>query len=146
VYLSVIPLGTRETTNMETVPPTPSTDLGQSPARPFRRLLADAVRFWEPRRLLYNLLLTIVVGLWLVGSWPHFRPALTWPTLIPLSFLAFLANVCYSAAYLVDIPMQSSSPCTTRNRLRWALWLIGTLFAILLENYWIADEIFPDFH
>jgi hypothetical protein len=28
-------------------------------------------------------------------------------------------------------------------RWRWSLWTCGMLFAILLANYWIADEIFP---
>jgi hypothetical protein len=25
----------------------------------------------------------------------------------------------------------------------WILWLMGMLFAIVFENYWIADEIYP---
>jgi len=29
------------------------------------------------------------------------------------------------------------------NRQRWAIWVVGTLLAILFENYWIADEIYP---
>jgi hypothetical protein len=131
---------------MESPHQVPSPIAGPSPAAPFRAPLADALRFWEPRRLLYNFILVTVTFTWLVATWPHFRPALTWPTLLPLSFLALLANVCYSTAYLVDIPLQSSSSITTRNRLRWALWVLGMLFAILLENYWIADEIYPDVH
>lgn len=131
---------------MEIAHPTPSQDFRSSPSGTFRGPLADAARFWEPRRLLYNALLTLFVGIWLVATWPHFRPALKWPSLLPMSVLALLANVCYSAAYLVDLPLQSSSPGTSRNRLRWGLWLLGTLFAILFENYWIADEIFPDVH
>jgi hypothetical protein len=55
--------------------------------------------------------------------------------------LAFLANVCFSAAYLVDIPLQITF--VTWRKYRWALLLTGTLFAILVENYWIADEIYP---
>jgi hypothetical protein len=26
---------------------------------------------------------------------------------------------------------------------RWALWLFGTLFALVIAYYWIADEIYP---
>ena len=29
-------------------------------------------------------------------------------------------------------------------RIRWVVWVAGMLFAILLANYWIADEIYPD--
>jgi len=43
----------------------------------------------------------------------------------------------------VDIPMQLSPLSTVWRRRRWALLLMGTLFAILVENYWIADEIYP---
>lgn len=69
----------------------------------------DAIRFWEPRRLAYNLVLVAATGAWLALTWPHFRPALTLPSLAPLAVLALLANVCYCAAYLVDIPLQRSS-------------------------------------
>ena len=131
---------------METTHPAPSQDFGSSSSSPFRARLADAARFWEPRRLLYNFILLIVTISWLVATWPHFRPALTLTSLFLMSILALLANACYSAAYLVDIPLQSSSAATTRNRFRWGLWILGTLFAFVLANYWIADEIYPDFH
>jgi len=47
---------------------------------------------------------------------------------------------------MIDIPMQHSTLSTAWKRYRWILWLVGTLFALLLANYWIADEIYPDFH
>ena len=128
---------------METALPTQSQDFGKSPSGPFRRLLTDAMRFWEPRRLVYNLILAVVVMVWLVGSWPHFRPAFTLQSLLLLAILALLANACYCAAYLVDLPMQSLSVGRALRRQRSVLWVIGTLFAILLANYWIVDEIYP---
>ncbi|MGA8873051.1 MAG: hypothetical protein WA434_03585 [Candidatus Acidiferrales bacterium] len=103
----------------------------------------DAIRFWEPRRLAYNLVLVAATGAWLALTWPHFRPALTLPSLAPLAVLALLANVCYCAAYLVDIPLQRSSLSSLWIRRRWILWSLGTLFAFVLANYWIADEIYP---
>jgi hypothetical protein len=117
--------------------------LGKSPSDPFRGLLADAIRFWEPRRLLYNFVLSAVVAIWLVVTWPHFRAAATLQSLALLGILAFVANLCYCAAYLVDIPMQHSSLNALWRRRRWVLWLMGMLFAILLANYWIVDEIYP---
>jgi hypothetical protein len=39
--------------------------------------------------------------------------------------------------------MQSLSVGDALRRQRSVLWVIGTLFAILLANYWIADEIYP---
>ncbi len=126
--------------------PSPPPTLPQPPLASFRALLADAIRFWEFRRVFYNLALSIVAVAWLVMTWPHFRPALTLPSLFLFFILALLANACYCAAYLVDIPMQHSALAAVWRHRRWVLWLIGTLFAILLANYWIADEIYPDFH
>jgi len=115
---------------METPPPTPPT----APAAIF----PDALRFWEPRRILYNLALTAVAAFCVVSTWPHFRPAFTL-----LAVLALLANVCYSAAYLVDLPMQASDLREAWKRRRWILLLGGTLFAMFIEFYWIGDEIYP---
>jgi uncharacterized MAPEG superfamily protein len=112
--------------------------------------LHDAFRYWEMRRMPYNALLALVALAWLAFTWPHFRSAthLMWvppgeqhSVLVLLATLALLANICYTAAYIVDIPLQASS--TLWKRQRWILWLAGTIFAILLENYWIADEIYP---
>jgi len=105
--------------------------------------LMDAARFWEPRRLLYNLLLFVVVMIWVVRTWPHFRPAMNLEALGIMTVLALLANLCYCAAYLAEILIQNATTSAARNRQRWAIWLVGTLLAILFENYWIADEIYP---
>lgn len=104
----------------------------------------DAVHFWEPRRIWYNGVLTAIVFLWVAFTWPHFRPAFTLPVLGAMLLLALLANICYSAAYPPDLFMQSLAPSSWWRRLRQILWAIGMLFAILIENYWIADEIYPD--
>jgi hypothetical protein len=133
------------TSPVETPHPTQSQSTGKLSAGR-RTLLADAIRYWEPRRIVYNLVLTAVVLAWVALSWPHFRPALTLPSLLLLAILALLANACYCAAYLVDISIQLLSLSTVWKRRRWGLWLLGTLFAILLANYWIADEIYPFVH
>jgi hypothetical protein len=106
----------------------------------------EAVRFWEPRRIWYNAALFVVVLLWIVFTWPHFRPAFTLEALGIMLVLALLANVCYCTAYLVDLPIQAVSTDVYRRRLRWAVWILGMLFALVFENYWIADEIYPDVH
>ena len=128
---------------METAHPTQSQSLSKPPSDPFRALLADAIRFWEPRRIVYNFVLAAVVVIWLVATWPHFRVAFTLSSLLLLAVLALLANICYCAAYFVDIPMQRSSFGTVWRRRRWGLWSLGTLLAIVLANYWIVDEIYP---
>ncbi|MCJ7441928.1 MAG: hypothetical protein MUO25_10175, partial [Thermoanaerobaculaceae bacterium] len=82
---------------------------GELPPSQLRGVLDDAIRYWEPRRLAYNLVLALVVIAWVATTWPHFRGALTLESLLALVILAAIANLCYCAAYLVDIPMQYSS-------------------------------------
>jgi hypothetical protein len=117
------------------------------PAQGFR----GAIGFWEPRRLVYNLLLIAVVAGWVVATWPHFVPAST-PFrlhlfhLFQLTVLGLLANLCYSAAYLAEVLLQALVPSAVLPRLRRTLWVAGMLLAIVFENYWIADEIYPFVH
>lgn len=111
-----------------------------------RGILSDAIGYWERRRVIYNFLLVAVVLIWIAGTWPHFRPAFTGSSLGALLGLAALANLCYCAAYLADLPMQYSSFRDLWRRWRWGLWASGTLFAIVFTNYWIADEIYSFVH
>jgi len=123
-----------------------TTDRNRANRRPPSRLpesLANAMRFWEPRRVSYNLLLTAVGVAWLAGTWPHFRPALTPFHSVQVAVLALLANICYCAAYLLDFAVQSSVSHTQALFPRKVIWVLGTVLAIVLENYWIADEIYP---
>jgi hypothetical protein len=105
--------------------------------------LREAIRYWEPRRIWYNLALIALAGGWVFVTWPHFQHALTPGHSLELLVLAGLANLGYSAAYLVDLPIQHSSFNMRWRQRRWVLWLLGTLFALLLAFYWIADEIYP---
>jgi len=109
----------------------------------FRQYIDEAVRFWEPRRILYNLVLTAITVFWFVLGWSHFRPGLNLQMLLAFLILAGIANICYCAAYLVDVPLQYSSFQAAWRRRRWWLWLAGVLFAVLLASYWINDEIYP---
>jgi hypothetical protein len=106
-------------------------------------VLRNAIGYWEPRRVWYNAVLTALAGCWIVLTWPHFRPAFTFASLSKLIVLAVLANVCYSAAYLVDVPMQRSPLRAAWQQWRWVFWLFGTLFALAVTYYWVADEIYP---
>src|SRR5579859_2026580 len=119
-----------------------SLETGDPQSGPWRGIFTDAIRYWERRRVIYNVLLIVVVLIWIVRTWPHFRPAFTWSSLAALLVLAALANVCYCAVYFTNVAMQLSSFRDVWRRRRWVLWLSGTLFAILLANYWIADEIY----
>ena len=103
----------------------------------------SAARFWERGRILYNAILTVIVVLWVVRTWPHFRPSLTLGTFEAMTVLALIANLCYSVAYVAEFFMQALLATVHWHRLRQVIWSLGTLFALVLENYWIADEIYP---
>ena len=102
------------------------------------------IRYWEIRRIWYNLALTLLCAWWVAHTWPHFEPALTIGNLGRMLILASLANLCYSAAYAADIAVFSTLEEPARGRARAALFVAGTLFALLLAAYWIGDEIYPD--
>ena len=104
---------------------TPNPFSVKSSSREWLRDLTDAVRFWEPQRLAYNLVLMLFAAIWLIATWPHFRPAFTLPSFLLLGVLALLANVCYSATYFVDIPIQRSALGSIWRKRRWVLWLLG---------------------
>jgi hypothetical protein len=112
-------------------------------ATPFRAILRDALQYWEPRRIGYNLALTVLASAVVLRTWPHFRPAMTPQSIPPLAVLAMLANLCYCAAYLAEALVGDSAFRETWRHRRWILWLAGTLLALLIEYYWIVDEIYP---
>lgn len=105
--------------------------------------LREAARFWEPRRLWYSGILVAGVLAWVIFTWPHFRGPLGLFALWTVVFLT-LANGCYCLGYAVDLFMQAFTSSAWWRRIRWALWIVGTLFSMLVETYWIADEIYPD--
>jgi hypothetical protein len=103
----------------------------------------DTIRYWELGRLWYNVALTTQVGAWVILTWPHFRPAFSLASLGKLLVLAAIANVLYSTVYLVDGATQAATASPAWRERRWILWVVGTLFALLIECYWIGDEIYP---
>jgi len=106
-------------------------------------ILRDAIRYWEQRRIIYNIILALVFLGWIVLTWPHFSDAPTAQGITFLIVFAIAANVCYSAVYLIDLPLEGSPLRMQWQRFRFGLWLVGTLFAFVFTNYWIADEIYP---
>jgi hypothetical protein len=108
--------------------------------------ITDSIRYWELRRIPYNLALLLLCVWWVVHTWPHFQPALTWFNLGRMMVLAVIANVCYSTTYAVDAVAFASLSEPARGRWRTALFVAGTLFALLVATYWIGDEIYPDVH
>jgi hypothetical protein len=101
----------------------------------FADLAADALRYWEPRRLLYNLVLAAVVVIHFVAAWPGSRIHLNRDTFFGVFLLAVVANILYCAAYAVDVFVQFSGVRGEWRRLRWILLLTGTAFAAVITHF-----------
>ncbi len=105
--------------------------------------LRRAAAWWEPHRILYNIVLAALFVALTVRTWPRLRPELTVHAIPPLVVLALLANLCYSTAYAAELLVPFPRGPGRLPRWRWTLWLVGTCFAVLLETYWFLDEILP---
>lgn len=99
-----------------------------------RDALSEAVRYWEPRRILYNCVLLFVVAAVYYANLPKARLNLTFDTLQGLFVLAVLANVAYCAAYVADVAAQLTTFRPIWLRFRWALLLVGLAFSSVLAN------------
>lgn len=106
------------------------------PSRPtFGELAGNALRYWEPRRVLYNAALLAVVLFHFVSRLPASRALLTTDVLFLLFILAVLANVAYCAAYAVDLFVQFSGVRGSWPRWRWCVLAVGIAFGCALAHF-----------
>src|SRR5262249_44432826 len=101
----------------------------------FPEIASDALRYWEPRRLLYNLALLLVVLAHFYSSWPDSKAFLTRDTFLGFFFLAVLANVLYCAAYAADLFVQFSGQRAAWARWRWMVLVTGIAFAAVITHF-----------
>ena len=101
----------------------------------FSELASDALRYWEPRRLLYNLALCVVVLGHFYAHWPASKTFLTRDSLFGFFFLAVLANVAYCATYAVDLFVQFSGQRDVWSRWRPVVLATGTAFASVIAHF-----------
>lgn len=81
----------------------------------------------------------VFVG-WIVAGWPLLKGAFSLVHFAQLALLAVIANVLYSVAYLAEL-FWSNLTVSKWDHWRWGIWTVGTLFAILIESYWVNDEM-----
>lgn len=104
-------------------------------ATDLREYATDAIRFWEPRRVAYNLVLTAIVMIYFLVNFPLSKAVLSVDFCLGLFLLAVIANVAYCAAYLVDIFAQASGFRELWQRYRWILFAIGTTCAAIITRF-----------
>ncbi|MGA9392189.1 MAG: hypothetical protein WBV69_17300 [Candidatus Sulfotelmatobacter sp.] len=109
-----------------------STPMDKSELREFA---TDAIKFWEPWRLLYNLTLAAIVIIYFAIGYPLSKAIISVDFCLGLFLLAVIANVAYCAAYIVDIFAQASGFREIWRQYRKLLFVIGTLFAAIITRF-----------
>jgi hypothetical protein len=106
-----------------------------------RESVTAAIRFWEPRRLIYNGVLASIVLIYFGLNYPASKAVVSIDSISILFLLAVFANIAYCAAYLVDIFVRSSSYLEQWRKYRWLVFVIGLLFATIITRF-IAAGVF----
>jgi hypothetical protein len=102
-----------------------------------REYFTDAIRFWEPRRVVYNLVLAAIVIAYFFAGYPSSKGVLSMDFALGLFRLAVAANVAYCAAYLVDIFLQAFWISRVLGVPRWIVFVIGTAFAAVITRLFV---------
>lgn len=106
----------------------------------FRAALTEAIKFWEPARLIYNFGLSAIVLFYI-------EKAELWSVLASSEFiancviLAILANIAYTMAYFPDLALRYSLlDKSTKRKGSIIIFCLGMIVACLLCRF-IADEL-----
>ena len=106
-----------------------------------RELTTDALRYWEIRRLFYNLTLAAIVLAHFIAAYPSSLNAVTVNGALTLFLLAVLANIAFTAVYPADVFIQFSGFRNSRSSWRWILLIVGFAFAAVITHF-MATGIF----
>jgi len=96
---------------------------------------ANGLRYWEPRRLIYNGVLAVVVLGHFFAWWPQSAAKLSFDLFLGIFFLAVLANVAYCAAYIADLFVQFAGLHEAWRIGRILLLTVGTMFAATITHF-----------
>jgi hypothetical protein len=106
-----------------------------------RAAITDSLRYWEPRRVVFNGVLTVTVIVYFIINWPHSWGMVSFESVLGLFLLIVLANICYCAAYLADVFVQMSGFREVWLKVRWGLFATGVSFAGIITR-WLAMGFF----
>jgi hypothetical protein len=106
-------------------------------AQILRESVTGAIRYWEPRRLVYNAVLAVIVLIYFGMNYPASRSILSIDFVLFLFLLAVLANVAYCAAHPVDVFVCASNYREQWLKYRWVIFTIGLLFAAVITRFFL---------
>jgi hypothetical protein len=115
----------------------PTTELGGFIQR-LSAYVANALRYWEPRRIAYNLVLGSVVVVHMLLASPALDK-LSFDSALGMFILAVLANVAYCAVYVVDLFVQFSGLDKPWRRGRLVVLIVGTAFAATITHFIVQN-------
>ena len=108
----------------------------------------QVIRWWELRRLVYNLILlavgvSAIAGMeWLMTKVIPLGEDAVEPMILVLGVLVygFLANVCYTLGWVVELWGRKTDPYAARRRGRW-MFQAGLIFSCVLTSlpFWLAS-------
>jgi hypothetical protein len=107
----------------------------------FEDLATDALRYWEPRRWIYNAVLLAVVVIHFVVDWQTARVLIAPESLLQLFVFAVLANIAYCAAYAIDVFVQFSELRSRWARWRWLVLVLGIAFGSVIAHFIMTGMI-----
>jgi hypothetical protein len=102
---------------------------------------ASALRYWEPRRLIYNGVLAAVVAAHIVIAWSVWREKMSLDLVLGLFLFAVLANVAYCAVYVVDLFVQFAGLDAAWRVGRTGLLIVGTAFAATITHFIVQGNL-----
>ena len=103
----------------------------QQPTPTMRSIWTDCLAYWEPRRIVYNGLLAVVVLLQLAQQkwWGELGQP---PALARLVVAVALANLCYTVAHGIDVAVQHSDFRKLWLEYRGLLFVAGSFLGCVL--------------
>ena len=106
-------------------------------------IITEAIRYWEQKRIIYNVGLFIITAISFATALPESLDNIRIMLVFQIFILAVLANVAYSAAYIVDVFVLHSDFASIWRKYRWILFAIGFAFAAI-NTWFISVGIFTN--
>lgn len=107
----------------------------------------QVIRWWERRRLVYNVVLLLVgvaavAGMeWLMTKVIPLGEDAVEPMILVLSVMVYglMANFCYTLGWILELRSRKSNPVSARQRGEW-MFRAGLLFSCVLTSlpFWFA--------